>query len=76
MKGSGVDATILPVYIIAMHLIIMFNVDISILPVFNIDIVFLASSILPIQIEIYLFFLIMFLCIHITKHSINLNFLL
>lgn len=75
MKGSGVDATILPVYIIYMFIIIMFTV-ISILPVFNIDIVFLNSLILSIQIEIYLFFLIMFLYIDISKHSINLNFLL
>ena len=75
MKGSGVDATILPVYIIYMFIIIMFTV-ISILPVFNIDIVFLNSLILSIQIEIYLFFLIMLLYIDISKHSINLNFLL
>lgn len=76
MKGSGANATILSTYIIDMLLIIMFNVDIPILPVFNIGIIFLDSSILSIQIEIYLFFLIMFLCIHITKHSIKLNFLL
>lgn len=75
MKGSGVDATILPVYIIYMFIIIMFTV-ISILPVFNIDIVFLNSLILSIQIEIYLFFLIMLLYIDISKHSINLNFML
>lgn len=75
MKGSGVDATILPVYIIYMFIIIMFTV-ISILPVFNIDIVFLNSLILSIQIEIYLFFLIMLLYIDISKHSINLTFLL
>lgn len=75
MKGSGVDATILPVYIIYMFIIIMFTV-ISILPVFNIDIVFLNSLILSIQIEIYLFFLIMLLYIDIFKHSINLTFLL
>lgn len=75
MKGSGVDATILPVYIIYMFIIIMFTV-ISILPVFNINIVFLNSLILSIQIEIYLFFLIMLLYIDISKHSINLTFLL
>lgn len=75
MKGSGVDATILSVYIIYMFIIIMFTV-ISILPVFNIDIVFLNSLILSIQIEIYLFFLIMLLYIDISKHSINLNFML
>lgn len=76
MKGSGIDATILPAYIIDTLIIIMFNVDISIIPVFNIGIVFLNSLILSIQIEIYLFFLIMLLYIDISKHSINLTFLL